>query len=99
MIKYRLFGTSIDAIEVVRETEKYVYLTKHDLWGGAIGAVKEAKRSEYQNWFDSWKEAHTFLLQRQRGIASARKDLYEGSLSLLNHVSAMKEPLDTGAKV
>ncbi len=59
MKKYRTGSYGKDLIcevEVVRETEKQVIIMGH------TGDRREAKKSEYQNYFDTWEEAKEFLI-------------------------------------
>lgn len=60
MIKYRTgLGKFIAAIEVVRDTPKMVVFSRDN------GTErKEAKRSNWGNWHDTWEDAHEFLLSR-----------------------------------
>jgi hypothetical protein len=92
MIKYRVWGGAITPVEVVRETEKSVFLTKSDLWGGAIGATKEAKRSDFQNWFDTWKDAHEFILLKQEKRVYDLEGMYEFAVRNLERIRAMQDP-------
>lgn len=78
MKKYKTEQYGIDkiiAIEVDRESE-------HSVW---IGKRRHNKKSDYTNFFDTWKEAHALLLERanhkvehaQRNLASAVKDAHD----------------------
>lgn len=61
MIKYRTGGydKKIEAVEIVKETAKQVtFKTERG------GERREAKRSEWQNWHDSFEKAKQFLLTR-----------------------------------
>ena len=70
MIMYVTRGNHISAAEVLRETEKMVVLASR------VRNVREAKRSEYQNWFHSFVEAKEFLVdQAKRKVAKARAAL------------------------
>ena len=66
MIKYRatwsLGGDVIREVEVLRETPKFVVL-EYDAWGKKKES-RYAKRGRYDNFFDTWEEAHQFLLDR-----------------------------------
>jgi len=59
MKKFRTsYGTKIQEVEILRETEKQVViLTDRNT------EVKEAKRSDWQNWHNSKEEAKQFLLK------------------------------------
>ncbi len=67
MIKYKANSSfnEIEEVEVVRETEKCVYVQR----GLQGGERRESKLSSYDNYFSSWDEAHEFLLeQAQRTV-------------------------------
>ena len=84
MKKYKTggYGELIEEVEIVRETEKSVFVK--DLYGFNTGRVsREAKRCSYSNYFDTMKEAKDFLKQRfedkikshEQQIESANKSL------------------------
>ena len=92
MIKYQTkwHGSSmaqIEAIEVLRETEKQVVL----LLGNGKES-RENKKSDWQNWFDTWKQAHEFL------VSEAVKEVRELRLKLQQangHLGSIKGMKDT----
>jgi len=73
MIKYRTNRNQpeIKETEVVRETEKCVFL----LIGGR--ERRENKESEWHNYFDTWDSAHDYLLQRANKRVSAAESRFE----------------------
>ncbi len=74
MIKYRSFCGEIKAIEVLRETDKMVYISEH---------TREAKRSDHQNWFDSWDDAKAFLVAKAKEeVAIAQMNLERAKVKL-----------------
>lgn len=58
MIKYMVTGTEIKPVVAIKETDKFV-VVHNDFWGKD---VRSAKRSSYENYFDTWQEAKDFLL-------------------------------------
>ncbi len=88
MIKYRTGYEKIEAIEVLRETEKCVYLpdTKYR------AEHKELKRSEWTNWFDSWEEAHAFLVAEAEDKVSVARSRVEILKGRLGQIKGMKKP-------
>ena len=90
MIKYRTGGSGkeIEALEVVRETDHYITFVAE--WWHRKSEQREKKETSHSKWFDTWEEAHAFLLER------ARKRVFdcEGSLhrahERLRSVEAMK---------
>lgn len=79
---YRVGGyrNLIEKREIIRETSQFVVIP----WYGDK-TNREKKRSDYQNWFDSWTEAYEFLkgkaqakvISYQRGLEEAKKKLDE----------------------
>ena len=62
MIKYRTsWRTEIEKIEVVRETAKFYVLMASN---PRHPERREAKSSDWQNYFDTFKEAKQFLIDR-----------------------------------
>lgn len=59
MIMYRtMWSTGIEAVEVIRKTEnQVVYLNDRGV------EQRENKRSEWQNWHDTWEQARDFLME------------------------------------
>ncbi len=62
IIKYRSRWSSIEAFEVIKETNAFVvFKNKHN----HNKPGREAKRSDWQNWHDSFQEAKLFLIEQQ----------------------------------
>jgi len=81
MIKYCVYSSSIDRIEVDRETE-------YSVW---IKEARYEKSSNYATFYDSWNEAHEALLSRaQRGLDAARRNLEQAQADYGN-VKGLKE--------
>lgn len=58
------FGIEIKEVEIVRETAKQVVVLLDGF--RRQGERREAKRSSYNNYFDTWKEAKEYLLNKVR---------------------------------
>jgi hypothetical protein len=52
----------IKRLEVVKETEKQVVVLVPDLWSGKPRTSRNAKRSDYHNFFDTFEQAKAFLM-------------------------------------
>ena len=69
MIKFRAGGWGnklIESVEVDRETDNSIF----------IGKNRNAKRSSYHNYFDTWDDAKAFLLKNAEDeAASCRRQL------------------------
>ena len=61
----------IETVEIEKETACFVSY----VYRGSL--IREAKRSDYTNYFDTWEEAKQFLLEN----AQARVDALEERLS------------------
>lgn len=85
MIKYRTRWDKIEAVEVVKETEKQVVAVLNGR------EQREAKKSTYQNYHDTWGEAKQFLVdEAQRKCEGLRKQL-ERANGELGKIKSMKE--------
>lgn len=84
MIKYVAgwWRGRIKTVEVERETESSVW----------INGRRNAKLNNYKNYFDTWEEAHSYLMEKaQRKVNEARKSLEQAN-SELGTVKGMKPP-------
>lgn len=78
----RFLQARITRIETERETEHFVW----------TGGRRMAKTQEFARVFDTWDEAHAFLLtQTEMKVIGARRQL-ELANSLLGNVKGMKKP-------
>jgi hypothetical protein len=63
MIKFRVTtGSEIRALEVVKETAKQIVYKSSNF--GKTHEYREAIKSEYQSWFDTFEEARQFLIEQ-----------------------------------
>lgn len=96
MIKYRTIGQSIAEVEVLRETATSVFLRDEGFLANASGERREAKRSTYTNYHDSWLEAKQFLLNKaENELITARRALQRAQ-DVLGNIKGMKEPTNVG---
>jgi hypothetical protein len=86
-------GGLIEAVQVEKETAQSVWINSWTFKGAGTGpARKHAKRSQYDNYFDTWQEAYQFLLERAISrVLSARREL-DLANSHLGNVKGMKAP-------
>ncbi len=90
--KYRTskYSHEIKKIEIIRETHRSIFLKKYS-WDDA--ERREPKISDYHRYFDSWNEAHTYLIIRtEKRIDAARIEL-DKAIIALNDIKEMKEEL------
>lgn len=78
IVKYKTtYDSRIERVEALRETEFYLFFSSESYLRKNIER-REAKRSDWNNYFDTWEEAKQFLLDRaQSKLDSARFRLQE----------------------
>ena len=92
MVKYRTsnFSTSIERVEVERETE-------HSVW---VGGSREGRWTSYRKYHDTWHNAHAYLRDKatlrlescQRNVEYARKALAD--ISAMTESNKVEPELD-----
>ena len=85
MIKYRTGYDKIEAIDVIRETEKFVFING---WGGK--ERREAKRADWVNWHDSWEAAHAFIVAKEEKEIESLRSRLERAKGKLGQIKGMK---------
>lgn len=95
MIKYKTRNkTDIEAVDVVRETEKCVFVPSVS-WGrkwDGKSVSREAKISEYSRYHDTWEEAHVYLLNKLDMRTELLRQRLESAEYDLSYVRAMTKP-------
>lgn len=85
----------IEEVEVLRETEQSVFLrVNSSSLAGRKGTNerRDAKRSTYVQYHDTWADAHAFLVGKaQRDVESLRSRL-EQAKGRLGQIKGMKPP-------
>ena len=90
-IKYEInrWGPSrITPVECIKETSKRVWVERTDYRGRKDVSL----RSKEGNFFDTWKEAHNFLVNRARNELQGAKITLEHKEGVLAFLEAMTEP-------
>lgn len=66
MTKYRTqkYGSRIEEFEVNRETNVTIWFNTE--WQGKVSEERQAKKSTYHNWFDTFEEAKDFLIDSEK---------------------------------
>lgn len=86
MIKYLTGWGQIEKVDVLRETDKSVWVDGWNRHG-----VRKAKRGVNYNYWNTWQEAHSYLMQKkQEQIDSLRNQLAHEEKGLARIVE-MKE--------
>lgn len=85
MIKYRTRRDKIEAVEVIRVTDANVFLQTNGK------ERREAKRSSYQNWFDTWEEAKSFLVMHAEISVEEAHMILERAKGKLGQLRGMRE--------
>jgi hypothetical protein len=84
MIKYRTrWSDKIEIVTVDRETE-------NSIWSAG---QRSAKRSSYANYWDSWTEAHHFLLEKAEQEVNYARMKLERVKGTFGNIKGMKEPV------
>ena len=93
----RYSSREIDQVECVKETAKSVWIREYPFRIGgeksdAPYVKQQAKCSEYTNFFDSWEDAHTFILgNAELAVINARRDL-AAAHDVLGNIKGMRPP-------
>ncbi len=83
------WNTEIEEKDVIRETDAFVILPDE----GRRKERREAKRSYYHLYHETWDLAHTYLLQRAKiRIAQSQSEL-EGRKNNLKVIENMQPPI------
>lgn len=79
---FRWIGDGITPVECERESEQCVW----------INSRRIAKRSDYDNYFDTWEEAHAFLLGRAEGALQSARRMLGRAQGTHGNVKGMRKP-------
>jgi hypothetical protein len=83
MQKFRTGGYGnklIESVEIDRETESSVF----------IGKNRNAKRSSYHNYFDTWDDAKAFLLKNAEDAAASIRRQLEVANGKLGNIRGLR---------
>ena len=83
------FAPQIDAVEVIRETAKYVVVPGTS-WHKNTER-REQKESNRSRWFDTWGEAHEWLMKIAENKVERARSSLESAQSKLLQVKGMRE--------
>jgi hypothetical protein len=85
------YRTTIERFMVVKKTPKQVvYLS--DSWNkGVFKETRSNIEGKYENFFDSWEEAHAFLVDRAEKSVENKKQRLHEEKSKLGQIKTMKE--------
>jgi len=70
----------IEEVEVERETDKSVW----------IDGRRNMKESDWANYYDTWEEAHSNLLNQQRSHVASVEGRFKYAFKVLTDIEAMK---------
>ena len=86
---YRVRWAKIEALEVLRTTEKQVVLPNPHRKGGE---EREAKETEWYTWHETWEAAHARIVaDAQKKVDNLRQQLVRANGELGN-AKGMKPP-------
>ncbi len=78
------WGVSIKQTEIDKETEKSVW----------IDGRRNAKRSDWYNYFDTWGEARDFLMGKAEEKLRTARLMLQNAQGYMGNVKGLKEPVD-----
>lgn len=83
-IKYQInYAQKIEKVEIERETESSVW----------INGSRLSKHSRYSAFFNTWEEAHAFILDKaERRVAAYARNL-ESATKSLKEIQSMKKDI------
>ena len=86
MIKYRTSGWSepeakIKTVRISRETDKSIW----------INGDRFAKISEWYQFWDTWQEAHNYIVERSEELVRSGRLILDRRKGLLGNIKGMKE--------
>ena len=93
MERYRTGGwkKEIEMVEIVKETNASVFMEREKM-SGEKELVRNAKRSQYTNYFNTWKEAHDFLIAEKRKAVLTATLRAHNLREELSNLKGMKQP-------
>jgi hypothetical protein len=85
-----LGSTAIEVVECERVNDKSVWVVFQ--WAGRRAVQRRSRAATYEEYHDSWKAAHAFLLDRARREHAHAITLAQAALRRFEEVEAMKPP-------
>jgi len=76
-------------VDVIRETEKCVFLESSSL-SGRIAEQRESKVSSYTRYHDTWGDAHSYLLGCANSLVSSKESQFKAAKDKLAKVESLK---------
>ncbi len=86
ILKWKTNDVEITRVAVDRETKHYVF------FNGLRFRDKQAKRSDFECFFDTWQEAHDHLIKRAEARLRAAESALSGAQRYLRTLENMEEP-------
>jgi hypothetical protein len=81
------WSIEIERIEIERETDASVFLKTR-----RGDSRREAKRSTYIVYHDSWSDAREYLIAREEGLKLAAGSMLDRALKNISDLDSMAEP-------
>ncbi len=91
IIKWKTGGygkSPIERVECIKETAKFVW----PVGEGRFEPRQTAKRSEWDNYFESWQEAHRFLCDRASAEVQSKRDALTNAEEKLAGLMKLEPP-------
>lgn len=85
----------IEKVEVIRETKEFVYVPSRPMSKLQKAERREAKRSDFYNYHDTWEDAHSFLLERAEARVEGARERLERAQSHLESVKGIRQEVES----
>lgn len=84
------FLDKIEKVEIVKETEKTYSIKEKSFYND--GSFRERRVNDKSNFFPTWEEAHSRIVELQRERVKYSEDRLENEKADLEKMLAMKNP-------
>ena len=85
MYRTKSYSNRIEEVEIVRSTEKSVWVTREDIFGEK-NKIRCLKMSDYEKYWDTYKEAKQYLIKRYENVIESLKKRLQEARSELGQV-------------
>ena len=88
IVKFRTSRSlsTINRVEVERETESSVWVNRHE---GNKAALRQAKHGEFAQYHGTWEAAHAYLVQQATDEVNAARHALERANGKLGNIKGM----------
>lgn len=83
---------SIERVEVLRETEAFVYVSTDGWTKSGKGERRQAKLGEFAQYHNTWADAHAYLMADAENSVTHARSRLEQAKGHLGNIKGMKPP-------